>query len=315
VEGARQADQLSRRLGLSIPGDLVPLSAVPAAARRAEELGWTDAWSFESGMFDAFTPLALAAAATERMRLGTAIAPSFLRPAGLLAMHAAAMAEAAPGRFVLGIGSSTQVIVEQWMGIPFRRPRTHVAQTLAAVRALLAGGRSGAFRLARPPAQPPEIWIAALGERMLELARSEAQGVCLFMVGPRMIATLPRDLDSMCRITVVPGDGDAPRALARRMITGYAIVPYYAGVMGRQGFGEEVRAINERWAAGDRVAATGQVSDAMVDELTLTGTLEAIRGRLEGYWEAGLGCPALQVIGTEIKLEALLEAMAEGVRA
>lgn len=303
------------RLGLSIPNEVVPLAAVPGAVRRAEALGWTDAWSFESGMFDAFTPLALAAAGSERMRLGTAIVPSFVRPVGLLAMHAAALAEAAPGRFVLGIGSSTEVIVEQWMGIPFRRPRTHVAETVRAVRALLAGEKVGAFRLSRPPQQPPEIWIAALGERMLELARSEAKGICLFMVGPGMISTLPRELDSMGRITVIPGEGDAPRQLARRMITGYAIVPYYAAVMERQGFGDEVRAVNERWAAGDRAGATAQVSDAMVEELTLTGSVDRIRSGLERYWEAGLGCPALQVIGTGVGLDELLEALPEGVKA
>jgi alkanesulfonate monooxygenase SsuD/methylene tetrahydromethanopterin reductase-like flavin-dependent oxidoreductase (luciferase family) len=106
---------MSERLGLSVPAD--GMAGLPELARRAEQLGWTDAWSMESRMFDAFTPLAATAAVTEHMRLGTAIVAAFLRPPGVTAMHAAALAGLAPGRFVLGLGSSTEVVVEQWHGV------------------------------------------------------------------------------------------------------------------------------------------------------------------------------------------------------
>jgi len=91
-----------------VPLEDVPLSELPDFARLAEELGYTDAWSMEVNGLDGFTPLAAVAAVTG-LRVGTAIIPVFIRPPGLLAMHAAAMAELAPGRFVLGIGSSTPV--------------------------------------------------------------------------------------------------------------------------------------------------------------------------------------------------------------
>jgi len=275
----------------------VPLSDLPALAARAEALGYTDLWSFEINMFDAFTPLAAAAASTADVRLGTAIAPVFFRPPGLLAMHAAALAELAPGRFVLGVGSSTPVVVEQWMGVPFGRPVKAVRETVVAVRALLAGEKVAGMRLAQPPAQPPPIWMAALGERMAAAARELADGVCLYMVGPGLIRETVGDQDSMCRINVIPGDDEAAQALARRTVTTYALVPFYARVMARQGFAEEVKAINERWAAGERAAASGQVSDAMVAELTLTGSLDAIGAGLARYWEAGLGCPVLAIVG------------------
>ena len=300
--GPREANQLSatprRRLGISVPGDAYPLAELPAIGRRAEALGYTDAWSFEINLYDAFSPLAAVAAVTETMRLGTAIAPVFFRPAGVLAMHAATLAELAPGRFVLGIGSSTPVVVKQWMGVPFSRPVTRTREMAVAVRALLAGERVGALRLGHPPAVPPPIWMAALGERMRDAAREVADGVCLFMVGPRLVPELVGSTDSMCRVTVVPGEGPEARAAARRLVTGYAIVPFYARVMERQGFVEEVRGINERWAAGDRSGAVAQVSDAMLDELVLTGSPDRIRAGLERYWAAGLGCPVLAIAST-----------------
>ncbi len=300
----------------------MPLSGVPALARRAEELGWTDCWSFEINVFDAFTPLAAAGAATERMRLGTAIAPVFFRPHGLLAMQAAAMADLAPGRVVLGLGSSTPVVVEQWMGVPFERPRTRTLEAVRAVRALLAGEKVGGMRLGAPPGEPVPIWMAALGGRMLESAAAEADGLCLFMTGPRFIRSLlaeaGRELDSMCRVTVIPGSGEAVATAARRLITTYALVPFYARALARQGFGEEVTAIGERWAAGDRAGAAGQVSEAMVAELVLTGDWDRVAEGAERYREAGLGCPVLavsSVAGDEAarraELDRLVEALAQ----
>ena len=85
------------------------------------DLGYSDLWTSEAGGTDAFTPLAMAAAWTPTMRLGTAIVPVFTRGPALLAMSVAAMAEAAPGRFTLGIGTSSNVIVRGLEQHPLRR--------------------------------------------------------------------------------------------------------------------------------------------------------------------------------------------------
>jgi probable F420-dependent oxidoreductase len=300
-----------RRLGLSIPAEGVPLAALAALAGRAEESGFTDGWSFEVNGFDAFTPLATAAAGTSRMRLGTAIVPVFTRPAGLIAMHAAAMADLAPGRFVLGLGSSTPTVVETWLGVPFSRPVSKVRDTAVDVRKLLQGERVGALRLDAPPVEVP-IFIAALGDRMLKLAGEVGDGVAFFMVGPRIIpellAKIGRPIDSVARIVVLPGDPKAAAAVARGLITTYALVPYYARLLVRQGFGEEVQAVGDRWAAGNRDGARAQVSDAMVRELVVTGDSDAIAEGIDAYWRTGLGTPVLSISGRPgAELEELLK--------
>jgi probable F420-dependent oxidoreductase len=303
------------RLGLSVPLEGLALGELPALARSAEELGFTDIWSHESNLMDGFSPLAAVAAVSSGLRLGTAIVPVYTRPPGLIAMHALALAELAPGRFILGLGSSTATVVETWMGIPFARPLTRTREVVEQVRGLLAGEKVGAYRLPRLPPQPVPLYMAALGEKMLQAAGELADGLVLFLTGPRIIPSLlegvGREMDSVARIMVLPGGGDEVMGRARRHLTSYALVPYYARSLARQGFGEEVAAINARWLAGDRAGAPGQVSEAMIRELMLVGTPDEIQSGIESYRRAGLRTPVLALSAADMpSLEGLLRSLA-----
>ena len=116
---------LEKRLGLTVPLDEFTLAEHAELAREAERLGYRDAWSFEADGVDAFAPLAVAGQASG-MRLGTAIVNVYTRGPATLAMSAAGLAEIAPGRFILGIGSGYDVIVEAWNGGAFRKPLPRV---------------------------------------------------------------------------------------------------------------------------------------------------------------------------------------------
>src|ERR1700680_4934710 len=111
------------RYGMTIPFDGVPPAEHRSWFEELADLGYTDLWSSEANGTDAFIPLALAAAWTPSMRLGCAIVPAYTRGPGLMAMSVAAMAEAAPGRFAFGIGTSSNVIVESWNDTPFKHPK------------------------------------------------------------------------------------------------------------------------------------------------------------------------------------------------
>src|ERR1700731_1088600 len=105
------------RWGITLPLRGVPLADQRDLVASLPDLGYTDAWSSEVNGPDAFTPLALAAQWTAGLRFGTAIAGIYNRGPALLAMNAATCAALAPGRFVLGIGVSSPVIVEDWNGV------------------------------------------------------------------------------------------------------------------------------------------------------------------------------------------------------
>src|SRR5438477_13109542 len=129
-----------RRWALTFPLDGVPLRDHRLPMQEAEREGYTDAWTMEVDGLDCLTPIAAAAAWTERMRLGTAIANTYTRTPSVLAMSAASLAELAPDRFVLGVGSSSPVIVEDWGGLSFDEPLQKVRDTTRVLRGRLAGG-------------------------------------------------------------------------------------------------------------------------------------------------------------------------------
>src|SRR5262249_13027899 len=150
------------------------------------------------------------------------------RGPALLAQSAAAMADLSNGRFVLGLGASSNVIVEQWNGIAFRRPLARVNETVRYLRTVLAGERGpGGVKLAAPPEAPVPIVLAALRERMLRLAGEAADGVFanfLPLSGvERVVATFGRpDKEVACRFFSIHGGEDDALATAKRTFVAYA---------------------------------------------------------------------------------------------
>src|SRR3954447_14942057 len=177
-----------QRYGMTIPFDGVPLHAQREWIEELEQLGYTDVWSSEANGSDAFTPLTLASVWAPSLRLGTAIVPAFTRGPACMAQSVGSLAQAAPGRFVFGIGTSSDVIVERWNGIPFEEPYQRVRDMVRFLRLALTGEKVKAdydsfsvkgFRLGVVPEQPVPILIAALREGMLKLAGREGDGAII----------------------------------------------------------------------------------------------------------------------------------------
>ena len=99
--------------------------------------------------------------------------------------------------------------------------------------------------------------------------------------------------------------------MARRMVVSYAIVPFYGRLFARQGFGEEVQAVQTCWRSGDRAGAPGQVSTAMLQEVVSVGGADAHREKVEAYWRAGLGTPVLWFHSPDGSPDKLRQMMAE----
>src|SRR5437667_11642175 len=110
-----------RRWGLTLPLPGLPLRGQRELVERAEAAGYTDLWSGETNGPDGFTPLAAAATWTESARLGTGVVGVFTRGPALLAQQAAARAGLSGGRFALGIGASSDRIVQGWDAMPLSK--------------------------------------------------------------------------------------------------------------------------------------------------------------------------------------------------
>ncbi|HVS14934.1 MAG TPA: LLM class F420-dependent oxidoreductase [Thermoanaerobaculia bacterium] len=303
------------RYGMSIPFE-IPLHQHRDLFVEMADCGYTDLWSSEANGSDGFTPLVLAAAAAPTLRLGIAIVPVYTRGPALLAMTVAAMAEAAPGRFVMGLGASSNVIVEEWNGIPFERPWHRVRDTLRFLRKALANEKVSedfgtfavqGFRLGRPVSDPPTILLAALREGMLKLAGREGDGAILNWLAPEDVATVTPHVHAggegkeiVARIFVCPTE-DRARALSigRRAIAAYLNVPVYAAFHEWLGRADLLRGMWDAWSAGDRKAALAAIPDELVDALIVHGHPDACRERIQFYVENGVHTPALALMGLD----------------
>ena len=297
-------------LTIPLPG---PLHSQQDFYRELVELGYTDVWSAESNGAEGLIPLALAAAWAPELRLGTAILPAYTRSPALMAQSAATMADAAPGRVAFGIGSSSNVIVENWNGVPFEEPYKRVRDTVRFLKDALSGEKVTedydsfsikGFRLGIVPEQPPKLLVAALREGMLRLAGREADGAIVNWLSPDDVTTVAGivneqgpDREVVARIFVCPSeDREAVIAGGRYTLAAYLNVPVYKAFHQWLGRGDLLGAHWERWDAGDRQGALGEIPESVVDDLIVHGSPDQCRARISQYMKNGITTPALAVM-------------------
>lgn len=297
------------RWGMTIPLS-GPLHTQRERYEQLESLGYTDLWTAEAMGVDGLTPLALASVWTPSMRLGTAILPAYTRGPALMAQSVAGLAEAAPGRFAIGIGSSSNIIVESWNGIPFEQPFHQTRDMVRFLKAALTGEKVTAtyetfeiqgFRLAASIEEQPKILVAALREGMLRMAGRESDGAIINWLSATDVATVAPivresnpDAEIVARIFVIPTeDADVARGIAKRAAAAYLNVPVYRAFHEWLGRSDELGDMWRLWGEGDRKGALAAIPDEVVDELILHGTPDQIRAKVQAYVDNGVSTPVL----------------------
>jgi probable F420-dependent oxidoreductase len=301
------------RLGMTIPLQTLPLASHERFVKELEELGYSDVWTSEAQDLDGFVPLALASQWSRTLRLGCACFPVQTRGPAVLAMSAAALALAAPGRFVLGIGASSEFIVKHQNARPFEQPFAYTRDMARFLRAALRGEKARheypsftlrGFALRREIPEPPPVLVAALRPGMLELAGREADGVILNYVAPEDLAkVIPHvrkfgeEKQVTARIYVCPTrEAEKVRAVARASIAAYFSVPTYRAHQEWLGNGPLFEPMWERAAAGDWRGARAALSDEAVDRYYIHGSAEHCRERIAAYHAAGVDTPIIGLV-------------------
>jgi probable F420-dependent oxidoreductase len=304
---------MGANLALTVPVPGIGLAEHEALVRGLVRSGYHEIWSGESNSFDAFTPLALAAAWDQDLRLGTAVVPAFTRGPAVIAQSAAAMASAAPGRFQLGIGASSPAVVRQWNGIEFDHPYQRTRDLLRFLRSALAGERISrdygtfsvrGFRLEMAPAEQVPVLLGALRPQMLALAGREADGAILNWLSADDILACVAEINNpaarvVARILVVPtDDADLARSIGKRMIAGHLTVPGYAAFQRWLGREAAFADMWRLWENGDRIGAVHAIDDETVDELIVHGDWPTIRRAIDAYVAAGVDVPVVALLPT-----------------
>ncbi|HUI24841.1 MAG TPA: LLM class flavin-dependent oxidoreductase [Candidatus Kryptonia bacterium] len=299
------------KLALSLP--LPP--NVPAClewARSAERLGYESIWIAETGGPDPFVLAGTVAQVTSKARIGLAVSPVYIRTPATIAAATGTVSQLAPGRFVLGLGSSSHAIVENWHGVPFRKPVMRVRETVTTVRAMLAGEKSKfdgitlhthGYRLMAPPASVVPIYVGALRPPMLEAAGEVGDGVVvnLFPAGalPNMLKHVAigaqragkdaSQFEVVCRHQVlVTNDKNGAREVFRAGLTGYFATPVYNKFAAWYGFEDEAALIAKGFKTGDRAMTRKGMTDRFVDSLGIFGSLDECRERIAEFVRAGV---------------------------
>jgi probable F420-dependent oxidoreductase len=298
---------------IALTGLALPLAEFPAIAREAESRGYRTAWVGEASGAEAIVLSTLIATHTATIAIANGVIPVQTRTPIVYGQAAATLAHLAPGRFGLGLGLSSEIIVGQWHGLPFTPSIQQMREAVQIIRTAAAGERVNFegkfyrlknFRLAIPaPPTPPRIYLAALGPRMCELAGEVADGVLLNWIPPSAVATslahveagakragrrlADLDVAVYVRTCVTDERGTVREALARD-ITGYAIVSVYARFFEECGYAPEVAAVNAAWKAGDRAAAVKGISERVLDGLGAVGPADHCREQLAAFARTGV---------------------------
>ena len=294
--------------GIALMGADVP-SHVTAWARAAERSGLGSAWIIEDYFHPGAYALAAAAAAvTEHLAIGLGVVNPYTRHPVLLAMETAALAGIAPGRVVLGLGSSNRRWIEAQMGIPFKAPLGGLRESVGIVRRLLAGERvtvrGEVFTIDdvelewRPPETVP-VLLGVKGPKALRLAGEIADGVhCSVLASPQHVRRVRQtagagraDFAVLAYLIVGIGhDGQRARAAVRPLIARYLGALHGQSILLDAGL-EPERTRPFREALGRGAPAAELVDDALIDALAVAGTPEHCRRQLAGWAEAGLDAP------------------------
>jgi F420-dependent oxidoreductase-like protein len=310
-----------RRLGLTLQlGDGLSRAELVELVKLAEDRGYEAVFVPESWGYDAVTTLAELAVQTRRIKLGTGILPIWSRTPALLAMTAASLDELSSGRFILGLGISGPIVIQDWHGVAFERPIQRTREAIAVIRLALAGERvthdGEIFRVQRfrlgfhPPRPSIPIYLASIGPKNLRLTGEVADGWLPIYCSPEGLTSMAEEVAAGAKavgrdptaIEVAPyilaclsDDPEVGRHLARRHLAYYigGMGTFYFNLMQRSGFGQEAEAIQAAWKRGDRAEAAGQLSDTMLEALSLTGDRATCGAQLDRFRSAGATLPIL----------------------
>ena len=293
------------------------------AARLADELGYDSFWVPEAWGYDIFQLLAEMAIGTRRIKLGTAIVNVYSRSPGLIAMSAATVDEISEGRFILGIGTSGQRVIEGFHGRPFAKPLTQTRDVIRVVRTLLSGGKlsdAGAenaayrpFTLEMKPVRPAiPIYVAALKQKAIEsigeLAdgwiptfwpyESLAEGRAWIAAGAARAGRDPGAIATAPFTTVLPLGHEAGTMMAKKIVSFYigGMGEYYIELLSRFGFADDCKKIAELYQdKATRPSAADAMPERMIEALTISGDPARCIEELRRRRSFGIDLPILNL--------------------
>lgn len=301
---------LKKRIAVTLPAG-PRLTDTATRLKWAEDNGFSDAWFGDAGAPDSLTQIAALGQSTSSIRIGVAVTPVYTRSPSVLAATANVIEQLIPGRFVLGIGSSSETIMGQWNGIPLDKPLTRVKETAQLVKQMLKGekidyqGETQSSRGYRqmPLENPPPVYIGCLRQNMIEMAAEVGDGV-IFNLWPK--SALPKMMEAVKRgakragknwqevevvnraMVLCTDDKQYGRNLFRAAFAPYYATPVYNKFLAWAGYEDAAATIREGWAEKNREKTGSALTDELIHEIAIIGTEDEIRERINEDADGGI---------------------------
>lgn len=293
-------------------GSLLSINEIIECSRILSKYNPDSIWIPETWGMECFSMISTISQIAKKPKLGTSIVNIYSRSPTLIAMAAVTMDTISQGRFILGLGTSSQSIIGDWHGMKFVEPLERMHEYVKIIRLIIQGGKANyngnlfqlknfSLLIESPRKQIP-IYLAAVNQKMIELTWKIADGVIFYL---RPINELQKTVEKMqqvrkidvaCQlITSVSDDEEKAMNRAKKTIAFYVSVgKIYREFLARNGFQKETTAIYEAYKKSGLVENYKMVPDFMVHDLTICGTTNEIKKQLSKFIRAGINLPILQ---------------------
>lgn len=299
------------RLGFSL-GSLLSIKEVLECSKTLSKHSPDSIWIPETWGMECSSVLSSVAQIAKKPKIGSSIINIYSRTPSLVAMHAVTVDAVSNGRLILGLGTSSQAIVEDWHGLKFTQPVLRMREYVSIIRQIVSRKKvtyDGEFfhlrnfsLLVKPIRKEIPIYLAAINQKMMDAAWELGDGV-IFYLRPidemkRTITRMQnkRKIDVACQlITCVSDDAEKARTRAKKTLAFYVSVgKIYREFLAANGYRKETDEIFDEYKKSGLTENYRHVSDSMADSLTLCGTPNELPKKLKQFVKVGVNLPILQ---------------------
>ena len=299
------------RLSYSL-GSLLTVEQVIACSKKLNEFKPDTIWIPETWGMENFSMLSMASRENSFSKIGSSIVNIYSRSPSLIAMGAVTVDTISNKRLVLGLGTSSQPLVEDFHGDKFEKPLKRMKEYVEIIRLIFSGkiiNYSGEIfslknfsLLVKPPRDSIPIYLAAVNQKMVELTWKIADGV-IFYLRPKSEIKLTlakmqnqKKIDASLQIiTCVNDDSEKAMVRAKKTLAFYVSVgKIYREFLASNGFENETKNIFEEYEKNGLESNHELVPESMVSELCIAGTPDESKTQLQQFRETGIDLPIIQ---------------------
>jgi len=299
------------RLGYSL-GSLLSVKEVLECAKILSTRSVDSIWIPETWGMEGFSMMSAVSRIAKNAKIGSSIVNIYSRSPSVIAMGAATLDTISDGKLILGLGTSSDLIVQNWHGIAFKDPVVRMQEYVEIIRMILSKNKvnyNGKFfhlkdfaLLIKPTRNKIPVYLAAVNQKMVELTWNVADGVIFYL---RPFSELKDTIQKMQSkkkidvasqfITCVSDDKEKAVSKAKKTLAFYiSVAKIYRDFLAKNGFKKETENVYQEFLKSGLTSNFELIPDSMLESLTICGDAEESRKQLKRFVDAGVNLPIMQ---------------------